>query len=324
MPVPSMPAPLPDPYDVGACMIHGTSTVVGMLTTANRYFGGIVTFAERISDVTPCVVTAITDQVTERSPRVRTVTRQIWNSYRPERIFCEGGEPEGWHTAWSDDHPTGWRHAHILKAGLVDVILGAGRDLLIADADWTPIPGASVSVSSMLMRLNSLNWDVATFTNGWGYNRARSPFHGSCGRMINIGLMWMRSTPETRHLAVRFVNRTFGAWDQAIFNQEIEAAQRVRCCNMEHLMHGTFSHNHGRRMAEGHGRKMEECGSRLPLGDALPPPAACQGADCGNIYTNWDPRGYNQDWGSVDIRCLAVPCDGVSIPSDHPCEAQTG
>ena len=48
---------------------------------------------------------------------------------------------------------------------------------------------------------------------------------------MNFGRVWTRSTPGTIAMATRVYNRTFGAWDQFIWNQEMDGAE-TRCCDL--------------------------------------------------------------------------------------------
>ena len=59
--------------------------------------------------------------------------------------------------------------------------------------------------------------------------------------MLNIGLMWLRSSDATRAVVERTANRTRAGWDQAIFNEELQFTQLTRnrttptCCT--HINH---------------------------------------------------------------------------------------
>ena len=50
---------------------------------------------------------------------------------------------------------------------------------------------------------------------------------------LNIGLLWVRSTESTRARAERVVNRTWGSWDQYVFNEELSTTAEIGCCHSQ-------------------------------------------------------------------------------------------
>eukprot|EP00965_Chrysotila_dentata_P012626 416530-Pleurochrysis_carterae.AAC.1 len=53
-------------------------------------------------------------------------------------------------------------------------------------------------------------------------------------KMLNIGLIWIRSTNATIAMSTRAANRTEGGWDQYIFNEELNFNpdfSSVSCCH---------------------------------------------------------------------------------------------
>eukprot|EP00966_Prymnesium_polylepis_P314422 7265576-Prymnesium_polylepis.1 len=258
-----------------------------MLTTADRYFAGISAFVEASRDEVPCVVAAITDKVTLRDPRVEIVMRPRWNLWQPEEEFCS-------------ESLSGWRKSHILRAGLLSVILNSGHDCLMADSDWQP----TGAIAPVLIRLNQLSWDVSAIPDDWT---------NGCYRLMNIGLMWVRSTSATRGIAWRYANRTFVAWDQMILNQELEVASSVRCCASHHILQGKFakgllqSNNDAAKKAK---NVQEPCRESRPRLNVLGPPAGC-GGQCAHVYPDWNYIRFNEMSEGMTSRCVANPCDGI-------------
>ena len=78
------------------------------------------------------------------------------------------------------------------------------------------------------------NWDVPPANQVPGPTDVIAVWDGWGGRFLNVGIMWMRSTPGTRELSRRAENRTFSGWEQGVFNEEInfnKALKDVRCCH---------------------------------------------------------------------------------------------
>jgi hypothetical protein len=166
-------------------------------------------------------------------------------------------------TQWcdSDRNLYGWRRTHLYKMRLWRLVLEARFDLLSLDANYQmvrdPMPfihGARMSV-------------VATHD-------------GPTNKLLNIGLFWMLSSNTTLELVHRVENRTWGAWDQYVVNEELSfnpAFRNVTCChsmcikraltNQGELKKEKSSQN-VRRGLEG----KDQCAASVP--DAARPPQA--------------------------------------------------
>ena len=103
--------------------------------------------------------------------------------------------------------------------------------------------------------------------------------------LYNVGLMFVRSTPATIALARRSESRSFGGWEQGIFNEELNfnsdgvpccyAATRASDCNLiAHLRKIDKVHDLGhQRRAADHRTRVEgpdQCSDVQP--EAPPPP----------------------------------------------------
>ena len=44
-------------------------------------------------------------------------------------------------------------------------------------------------------------------------------------RLFNVGIMWVRSTVRTVEMVRRVENRSFGGWEQGIFNEEVHVVR---------------------------------------------------------------------------------------------------
>lgn len=292
-PPPLLPSPLSPPPsnplpsdEVGACVISGTSTVIGMTASNTRYFRGIVEFANQAhARGAPCVVASVASFVDAAHPLVRTLKLPLAAWWKPEEEFC-------------DDHISGWRHAGVLKTQLMALLLRLGYDCFIIDADWTPTAAISPIIEQLRQR-----WDVAALADPWTDEGTM--------RMMNIGLLWMRNTHETRRLGERIANRTYAAWDQLIVNQEVEASS-LRCCVSIAALQSAFVRGRLEAMhdeAKQNDDAQEDCdGNRPPLA-ALPPPADCRG-DCATLYPNWNRYRFNGPERGHLFRCLHTTCDG--------------
>jgi len=84
-------------------------------------------------------------------------------------------------------------------------VLAAHFDLLAVDCDWTlrwsPVPHAQRARTAETERVDVL-----------------AVHDGPINKMLNVGLMWVRSTGAMRRLVALAENRTSASWDQGIFN----------------------------------------------------------------------------------------------------------
>jgi hypothetical protein len=104
---------------------------------------------------------------------------------------------------------------------------------------------------------------------------------GPANKLLNIGQFWMRSSNATLELARRVENRTWGAWDQYVVNEELQfnpAFRNVTCCHSVCIKRAladqgelkkSQSSQDLRRSVEG----KDQCSASVPDA-ARPPPAS--------------------------------------------------
>lgn len=132
-------------------------------------------------------------------------------------------------------HQYGWRRSQLHRVRLWRVVLDYGLDLLAIDLDH------EIGSHDPVVLLRSLHAppeknrpmraapaDVIAVWDGPG------------ARYLNVGIMWVRSTAGTRELARRSENRSWVAWEQQVFNEELnfnDELRGVRCCHTICLKH---------------------------------------------------------------------------------------
>jgi hypothetical protein len=226
----------------------------------------------------PCIYIALPSSLpfsASRHPRLEPLPIPSWASdWLPEAAFCRR-------------KMSGWRQTHILKTQALLMLLTKGLDVLLLDADrraiGNPMPGFRASDS-----------DVAALRDE---------------AFLNFGLMYIRANERTVALARRVANRSLGAWDQAVFAEEVAAAHErggLRCCHAnawvrQCVMIAERMHRLNKESAEGiadatQQQQSSRCrasgtfsgggggGRGLPL---APPPAF-------RLFQRWSTRGYNE------------------------------
>ena len=291
---PTLPSPMspPDPYHLAACVVHGTpATVIGMVATNARYFAGVVDFAEAARAEAPCVVASVSNSVVSTHERVRSVKLPLAAAWQPETQFCHKGL-------------SGWRHVGVLKTQLLVTVLHQGFDCFLVDSDWRP----TTTFGPTLSRL-AHSWDVAATPD---------PTH-SGAQLLNIGLMWVRRSAQTLDVAERVANRTYAAWDQLVFNQELHVASDLTCCTSSHVLQAAFvrggvSHTVSDE-AKHDSSAQEPCTESRPPLDALPPPVGCSG-ECASVFPHWRVRNYNDESARLTPSCISTPCNSdLTVPT---------
>ena len=132
----------------------------------------------------------------------------------------------------------GWRRVHPYKMKMWMFVLNAGFNLLGMDSDWVlianPLPRLLTSHQLLLSsKANNSYERVAMDDHAADFVAVLHDGYGR--RQLNIGLVFVRSTPITIMLARTAFNRSFAAQDQPIINEELNAGQltghrRVSCC----------------------------------------------------------------------------------------------
>ena len=207
----------------------------------------------------------------------------------PRPAFCESN------TLYSAQY--GWRRTHLQKVQMWrHIVVEAGFDMLSVDANYELVSNPVPALHSMPPQLAG-PLDPA-------HARPRpvdvmGVHDGPQNKMINIGLLWVRSTRQTRELVIRTENRTRAAWDQLVFNDELNfnpSFEGIGCCVSILLKRAARPQVHGdaaqktlssaalRRRIEGPDR----CSSDVPgAADALPHSSLL-------VTRTWDPNAYNR------------------------------
>ena len=160
------------------------------------------------------------------------------------------------------------------------MVLQEGFSLLSMDADWrlldNPLPllvplrvrpasgllvthfnGSGVTTIESpglghFEALNHIRLDRSTDSQGRGAAATVVAFlhDGVSGQRgnshnLNIGVLWWRGNKDgggtdSLELALRIENRTWAAWDQGIFNEELGWGSSVSCCWAENLARATY------------------------------------------------------------------------------------
>ena len=117
------------------------------------------------------------------------------------------------------------------------LVLSHGYDLLAVDLDWdfADIHGVVLRPASVL--LPALRSARSAQTNNPADVVADVDLFAGKSYFLNVGLMWVRSTPSTISLVRRCEARSFGGWEQGVFNEEInwgDSADNITCCYAKH------------------------------------------------------------------------------------------
>ena len=134
----------------------------------------------------------------------------------PRRQFCEKEQPL-----------YGWRRAQLHKMHMLRAVLAASLNVLSIDANFRL--GANPAAA-----LRDLPLQSAGRRKGEPRRVDVAAMHdGPNSLQLNIGLLWVRSTESTRAMAERVVNRTWGSWDQYVFNEELSTTAEIGCCHSQ-------------------------------------------------------------------------------------------
>ena len=148
----------------------------------------------------------------------------------PRNMWCNASAVNNVNTAHYSLQRHGWRRSHLYRTRLWRSILEHGYDMLSVDLDWTFVdlrlqplqpPDSLVPMLRAVRTINNEPVDVVSIHDG----QARM--------LLNVGLVFLRSTIATIQLARRVENRSFGAWEQALFNEELNfGTDEISCCHV--------------------------------------------------------------------------------------------
>ena len=227
------------------------------------------------------------------------------------------------------------RRVQLYKGMMWRQVLDAGFHLFSVDCDWRLERGRGNPAAAVLAVVPPM--DVIALHDG--------PFY----KQLNIGLVWLRNSPTTRALVYRVENRTHGAWDQSVFNEELnfnDAFRNLTCCHTLQLL-CLFQHQSpsSATMPRGNGTTAPGTAAALPrhrpaasgprpcleVGASATPVAAAPPIGTRNRWNvnpvgksapaksssgGWSPRGMNTLHVSLRRlgRCTAPPAECHSWP----------
>ena len=143
----------------------------------------------------------------------------------------------------------GWRRSQLYRTRLWRTVVELGLDLLAMDLDhqlpsWNLVgflralqAPAEAPKHRALTTSNASRAAPADVVAVWD---------GRVARYLNVGIMWLRSTPGTIKLTRRSENRSWVGWEQQVFNEELNFNQElvgIRCCHTKCLKHLTRKSN---------------------------------------------------------------------------------
>ena len=213
----------------------------------------------------------------------------------PRQIWCV--KTSAWY---------GWRRSHFYRVRMWVAVIASGFHLLAVDCDWRFFPDGPFPLPELyaLLDIPGRPLDVI---NWWD---------GPHMKQINVGLMWLRSTPATLSLVRRVHNRTMAGWEQALFNEDLQFRSfDVSCCHCNTLLNSWFN-----RSWADHRKKTHDVGERLKregavrcaAEDDLLPPAEAPPNTTKFVWNNhtsqvWHTTGaYNYLAGVHYGRCTGI------------------
>jgi hypothetical protein len=189
--------------------------------------------------------------------------------------------------------PCAYRQVWPLKFAAASEVLSEGLHTLLVDSDWS-------FVSSPYPLLDGLN-DFDAF--GILDQKAEG------AQLMNVGLLFLRSTAVMKDLCWRVANRTAVAWDQTTFNEEISHSS-ASCCYANDQLSGIVKKRdavHNLKKEHGITSKknktwtvISECEDQR-LYYALAPPTGS------HVYPSWSPHSFNMAV-RVSSKCAATAC----------------
>ena len=227
--------------ELNSASVNGT--VVVSVATLPEYCSGSLALAEsaRAAGLGK-VLTAVSRMAgCAASPHQLLRTYEPWSSVLQQACDAE--------CVWACAYRTTWA----LKFAALSEVMTAGLSALMLDSDWR-FTGNGGSSSPLLPLLTSLEVAAATPTATPALVGSARPSRQRLGtnqpdivalldplishshsRMINVGLLWLVSTPRTRELVTRVANRSLVGWDQIVFAEELAASREVLCCHANQI-----------------------------------------------------------------------------------------
>ena len=129
---------------------------------------------------------------------------------------------------WCGSQRYGWRRAHFYRVRLWHVVFTMRLDLLAVDLDWN-----FADLRGQPLRLDRPMNALRAARTQEGYVPDVIALHdGPTKGLFNVGLMWLRASKAMLALVHKCYNRTTGAWEQGVFNEELNfGLLSLRCCH---------------------------------------------------------------------------------------------
>jgi hypothetical protein len=268
------------------------NTVVGTVASAS-FLPGLTNLARSAKAVGfPCVVVQAFDWFDALLNESYAVLPVPSPPLLPRQMWCNS----------SMRHQYGWRRSQLYRVRLWRVVVEKGLDLLAMDLDhqlavmnpvpfFTAVHAPPETISHNPVSESSRKAAPADVVAVWD---------GPGSRYLNVGIMWMRSTPATLELARRSENRSWVGWEQQIFNEELNFNKElsgVRCCHTiclkKFLSHASnASAKLPKKSGSGTGQReqvegTDRCNNDAP-GPAAYPPHGSAEAWANSWTPNWD------------------------------------
>jgi len=274
-------------------------TVVVTIATSPPYLAAAQELAASAVAVgMPCVLAALPAGLAGRAqfPLIELPLPHLVTEWLPPPEWCSPYRTER----------SGYRQTHILKTHAMVHVIAARLDALFVDADRT-------FLGNPVQTLRATGADVAAMRDDM---------------LINIGLVWLRARASVLKVVERVANRSFAAWDQAVFNEEIAASPSVRCCYanafVKHMTRLSEHMHTLRRANDAEARQAEQMGcakDAAPI-QALGPPASTSA----RLFRFWKPSAYNtlQMAWRRPLRCSMHACSTLIADRQPSAQRESG
>ena len=263
---------------VRPCSINGT--IVGSVAST-AYFAALLQLAGSASSHAgfPCVATMMMDSGLPPHHQIVPLPGLASNAH-PRQAWCQG--------KMAKRH--GWRRSHFYRVAMWHMIVGSGFDLLAVDCDWyftaNPLPALHHNLGRHATDQRTAIGGPRIDVTGW--------YDGYTEKLINVGLLWVRSTHATVQLMQDVQNRTAGSWEQAMFNEELSFRSNAPCCHCSSCLSVYFARNWTIHTGGKASRKVYETAPDVcASGDDWPPAASPPPKSTYRWPSVWNPREYN-------------------------------
>lgn len=286
------------------CQLYSHNTVVLTVATAHPYLKAAHELAlSAVAVGIPCIHIALPVALAGAAmpPLVELRLGNGAAAYLPPREWC--ASTASWEVR------SGYRQTHILKTQAIVDVLRLGHDVLCIDSDRR-------FVRNPLAALRATNADIAAMRDE---------------ALLNYGLIFLRVSAAQLTLAERVANRSYAAWDQAIFNEEAAAATALQCCYtngfIQKCVRIVESLHVLRRGPNANATQASQSGCApkpQPIRALGPPPLSSlsrAAVSTRRLFRSWNAQAYNElpwSWRHYS-RCSNHACPAAA----DACEAAT-